>query len=69
MLHQPAGALTTAQANWQVQREPADARILMEAALAARRPRAAQPALDWFHANLVEDVTLAGLVHQLEIAS
>jgi hypothetical protein len=69
VLHQPAGALTTAQANWQVQREPADARILMEAALAARRPRAAQPALDWFHANLVEDVTLAGLVHQLEIAS
>ena len=69
VLHQPADALTTAQANWQVQREPADARILMEAALAARRPRAAQPALDWFHANLVEDVTLAGLVHQLEIAS
>ncbi len=41
----------------------------MEAALAVRRPRAAQPALDWFHANLVEDATLADLVHQLEIAS
>ncbi len=51
VLHKPSDALATAQANWQVQREPADARILMEAALAARRPRVAQPALDWFHAN------------------
>jgi len=69
VLHQPSDALGTAEANWQAQREPADARILMEAALAARRPRAAQPALDWFHANAVEDAALLGLTRQLEIAS
>jgi len=34
--HDPAAALALATANWTVQREPADARILREAALAAR---------------------------------
>ena len=43
----PARALRLAQQNWLIQREPADARILLEAAVAARAPRAAAPALSW----------------------
>ena len=43
----PARALRLAQQNWMIQREPADARILMEAAVAAGAPRAAAPALSW----------------------
>ena len=69
VLHRPTDALATALANWQVQREPADARVLMEAALAAHQPMAAKSALDWFHANSVEDAALAGLVQRLELAS
>lgn len=41
-----AGALLLAQANWAVQREPADARLLHDCAVAAGRPEAAAPALD-----------------------
>jgi hypothetical protein len=43
----PARALRLAQQNWLIQREPADARILLEAAVAAGAPRAAAPALSW----------------------
>lgn len=43
----PARALRLAQQNWLVQREPADARILLEAAIAADAPGAAAPALAW----------------------
>ncbi len=39
-------ALQLAQANWQVQKEPADARILLEAARAARQADRAQPVRD-----------------------
>jgi predicted Zn-dependent protease len=43
----PARALRLAEQNWRVQKEPADARILLEAAAAAGAPRAAAPALAW----------------------
>ena len=51
----PAKAVGLAAENWRVQREPRDARILMEAALAAGNPGAAQPALDWLNATGYED--------------
>jgi hypothetical protein len=43
----PARALRLAAQNWRTQREPADARILLEAAAAAGAPEAAAPALTW----------------------
>jgi len=49
--HDPARALRLAVANWDVQREPADARALLEAALAAGAPARARPALDWLDAT------------------
>ena len=59
--HAPVRALELARANWQVQREPADARILLEAAAAAGQPQAAEPALAWLRDNGVEDARLRAL--------
>ena len=65
MLKQPAAALRLAQNNWRVQREPRDARVLLEAALALRRPEAAQPVLDWMRQTNIEDSYLRRLADQL----
>lgn len=61
-----AGALTLALRNWaDQQHEAADARILMEAALAGKAPEAARPALEWLDASRFEDRRLAGLASML----
>ncbi|MEW6688905.1 MAG: hypothetical protein AB1452_07400 [Pseudomonadota bacterium] len=60
-----AGALEIATQNWAEQREAADARIVLEAALAARAPRAAAPVLDWLASSGFEDVRLARLAADL----
>jgi Tfp pilus assembly protein PilF len=62
LLHQPEAALALAQANWAVQREPADARILAEAARAAGKPDAAAPVTAWLAANSVQDEALRTLL-------
>lgn len=54
-------ALKLAQLNWAVQKETADMRVLLEAALAAGDPNAAAPVRDWLRRHAVEDVTLARL--------
>lgn len=59
-------ALTLALENWQVQKEPQDARIVLEAALAAKSPAAAQPVLSWMRSNHVEDQRLQKLVQRLQ---
>ena len=64
--NQPQRSLPLAADNFAVQREPADARILLEAALAARRPDAAAPALQWMAASRIESVVLHGLATRLE---
>lgn len=58
-------ALALARENFAVQREAADARVLLEAALAARRPEAAEPALKWMRDNGVESVALSSLAERL----
>jgi hypothetical protein len=60
-----ARALALARSNYAVQREAADARILLEAALAARQPEAAAPVRDWLAANRVESVVLQSLAAKL----
>ena len=62
----PAAALALAQANWQVQLEPRDARIFLEAALATRDPAAAKPVLRWLTESGIEDATLRSLANQLK---
>jgi tetratricopeptide (TPR) repeat protein len=65
LLKKPRAALQLAQTDWQVQHEPADVRILLEAALAAGDPLAARPALDFVQTNHLEDVKIAKLAEQL----
>lgn len=59
-------ALELARSNYTLQREPADARVLLEAALAAREPAAAEPALRWLENNRVESVALRELAAKLK---
>jgi len=66
LLHDAKRALRLAQANWNVQREPADARILLESSIAAQNLPAAQPVLDWMKMNRVEDFHLQQLARQLQ---
>lgn len=61
----PLRALGLAQRNWASQKELADARVLLEAALAARQLGAARTVLDWMKASGVEDPALARLAQQL----
>jgi hypothetical protein len=65
MLGDAKGAVRLAAENYRVQREPSDARMLMEAALGAKDYAAAQPALDWMRASGYEDPLYAKLAQQL----
>ena len=69
VLNEPAQALRLAQSNWRIQREPRDARVLLEAAIAARQPDAAQPVLDWMAQTRIEDWYLQRLSAQLAALS
>jgi hypothetical protein len=51
-------SLAIARANWDVQKELADARLLAQAAVAAHDRAAAQPVIDWAHANGIHDARL-----------
>lgn len=59
LLNQPAQALALAQQNWAVQKEPADARILLGAAQAAGRNSAADPVREFIRNNRINDQRLA----------
>ena len=61
LLGQPQAALTLAAANWTVQREPADARLLLECAIAAKQPDAAAPVRAWLAATGLSDARLRRL--------
>ncbi|WP_291986464.1 hypothetical protein [Candidatus Accumulibacter sp. ACC007] len=57
----PPRALRLAAENYAVQREPRDARVLLEAAIAAGDPIAAQPARDWLRDSGFENRRLRDL--------
>jgi hypothetical protein len=63
------GALRLAAENYRLQREPRDARILMEAALAANDHAAAQPAIVWLGTSGYEDPLYANLAQRLKDAA
>ena len=58
-------ALALAQENWKLQREPRDARILLEAALAMKNPDAAKDALEWLDRTGHEDPGLRATAQKL----
>jgi hypothetical protein len=59
-------ALDLARRNYAVQREPADARALLEAAIAAREPAAAEPVLQWMARSRIESAALQSLATRLK---
>lgn len=58
LLGDPATALALARDNWRVQREPADARLLLEASRAAKDAAAEREVLAWLAETRLEDVSL-----------
>lgn len=66
LLNQPQEAMRLAEENFQVQREPWDARVLLEAARATNNKAAAKPVLDWMAKTKIEDVALIKLKAELE---
>src|SRR3569623_1611265 len=63
--HDATRALALARANWEVQHEPADAMLLLQAAMAARDHAAAAPALDWAAQTGVEGAQLQAACRRL----
>jgi len=63
---QPTAALAAAVENWKAQREPRDAKILLEAAVAASDPQAAAPVLRWLEETRFESDHLRRLAGQLK---
>jgi len=59
------GALAAAGENWKTQREPRDAAVLLEAAVAAGDRKAAAPVLKWLEESGFEDPRLRKLAAQL----
>jgi predicted Zn-dependent protease len=63
--HDVPRALALAKANWDVQREPWDVRVYLEAAAAAHDPAAARPVLEWLDRTHLEDPAIAKLAASL----
>jgi hypothetical protein len=61
-----ARALQLARHNFEVQREPADARVLLEAAIAQRDRAAGEPVLAWMARSKVQSVALQALAETLK---
>jgi len=59
-------ALQLASANYQVQKEPRDLRVLLEAALAAQDTEAAKPALGWLQRTGFSDARIQALATQTQ---
>lgn len=63
LLADPQRALALAQINWAIQKEPWDARLLLESALATGNREAATPVLEWITTNRIDD----GRLHDLAV--
>jgi tetratricopeptide (TPR) repeat protein len=64
--HDPQTALDLAQRNWQVQRAPWDIRVLLESALAAKKPQAARDAIAFVRETKLQDPIIAALIQQID---
>jgi tetratricopeptide (TPR) repeat protein len=64
--HDPRTALALAQRNWEAQRAPWDARVLLEAAVAAGDPQAAAPVLAFVRETRLEDPVIESLARELQ---
>ena len=62
LLNDPNAALKLARENWAVQKEPADIRIQLEAALAAHEAASVETAQAWLKETGLEDFQLDRLL-------
>ncbi|HZF25254.1 MAG TPA: hypothetical protein VEZ88_03255 [Steroidobacteraceae bacterium] len=62
LLANPAAALQAARNNWTQQREPADARLLVECARAARDPASIAAVAEWQRRTRYQDASLQALL-------
>ncbi len=62
----PTAALTLAKRNWEAQKEPLDAQIFLECALALNDKSSAKPVLKFIENNMLEDKQLNDLVKRLK---
>ena len=60
LLDQPEAALAIAQENWIIQKEPADARLVLDASRLAKNPTAAARVREWLVNKRLESVELQG---------
>lgn len=58
LLDQPDNALVLALENWCIQKEPADARLVLDAARAAQQPKASAQVRQWLAMKRLEDVAI-----------
>ncbi|WP_229503797.1 hypothetical protein [Massilia putida] len=65
----PKAAVSLAKANWAVQKEPGDLRILAEAAAASGDAEATALVRDWLRSSHIEDRTIAASVARLKVAA
>lgn len=63
----PQSALEMAERNWAVQRAPWDARVFLEAALAAHQAQAAAPALAFLRKTKLQDPIIDSLARRIEV--
>ncbi|MEX2141778.1 MAG: tetratricopeptide repeat protein [Pirellulales bacterium] len=66
LMNDPKRALAFAQDNWQQQKQPADSRILLEAAIAAKDSAVAREVLEFLEKHGTQHVVLERLAKQLE---
>ena len=64
LLNDAPMALRLAQENWRLQKEPADLRILLEAALGARDGAAVDEVREWLRSSGLEDVHLQRIIER-----
>lgn len=62
----PAAAVRLAKANWMVQKEPADLRLLADCALASGDAEAARLVRDWLRSSRIEDRRVAAIAARLK---
>jgi hypothetical protein len=65
--HDPAAAVRLAKANWKVQKEPADLRILADCALASGDAEAARLVRGWLRSSRIEDGRVAATAARLRV--
>jgi tetratricopeptide (TPR) repeat protein len=62
LMQDPQGSLRLARENWSIQREPADTRVLIEAALAARDAATINEVSAWVRSSGLVDARIASLL-------